>query len=914
LLIPIQTVTVANAAGCTATASATVIANNGSDNIDHYIGNQYDNMGGVVATGNPNQFIWNDLYPPMVTGNVIVPNGKILVIENIQITMPELCKIKVMPGGVLSLQNAKITTCHQWKGIEVLSDTPVSSNAPLSGAFHAYNSMIEKAEIGLASGGNDNGGLANAPGSANLDIKFTTFKNNQIDIGISWNSYNGGHRNIKECLFLTDNDYRFSANPAHIIIMQNHSTVIEYCHFLNENTQTFKGKGCGISSYKSSYYLVGTDISYQNPPGSFLYHRSNATNVPINDPISAGVFEGLEYGVYAFGQSNHYGFRTVIKNQKFKNCEQGLYAAAFASSYNALQISFNEFLNNHSYGAYLDNTEEFQFSDNNFTGGLAGVVVRESSADGAIEINKINRNYFQNCPYSVVAMGCNRGGDGEGQAGLEINCNNFNNATVNGIDVFVYGYDDGGNLHPFGGLKNNQGNPGGRTAADGAGNFFSSKTTRAHILHNAITSINYAHNTDPTSVPHSKPTRVFHDEVGTVSLTDVGVPYDATTCPPAPLLVTTMAEGWQERADALLQKEILSSTLNNLEDGGNTPLLKSEVAFTELQNAYTLYAKLMAKSPYLSEEILAELAAKEDFPKSLLRDVLVANKHAGKTVEVVENLENRSNQLSEYMLDQIKYAAENGISGKEFLEAQIAAQNTRYHAAIAGQIALLDSVGTIADYEAILTNANGMNYQLLLMQQYAAANNLAMANAVLNNIPNNTTLTTQGQANYNDYRTLYTVALKNTQTSPLSFNMADLARLQSIAGNGNAAQAMARGLVEIATHTRTYKEPMPVFPQANQRTKKHTNKNSVKADFVKGSLQVYPNPAKDLVTFQLTAQTEDSRIEIYDAQGRLVYDKILSPDFGSFTVNTLDFNTGVYLYRYSVAGNPLQDGKITIIK
>jgi hypothetical protein len=83
----------------------------------------------------------------------------------------------------------------------------------------------------------------------------------------------------------------------------------------------------------------------------------------------------------------------------------------------------------------------------------------------------------------------------------------------------------------------------------------------------------------------------------------------------------------------------------------------------------------------------------------------------------------------------------------------------------------------------------------------------------------------------------------------------------------------------------------------------------------KDRFKIFPNPAHDHITFDIPSLLpNESRLQLYDAQGRLVYEKLLPPDFGSFTVNTTDFSNGVYFYRYSVGGTSLQDGKISILK
>ena len=113
----------------------------------------------------------------------------------------------------------------------------------------------------------------------------------------------------------------------------------------------------------------------------------------------------------------------------------------------------------------------------------------------------------------------------------------------------------------------------------------------------------------------------------------------------------------------------------------------------QLQDAYTLYTELMSKSPYLSEEVLLKLAEKQNFPEAMLRDIMVANKQAAKYADVAEKLEERA-ALPDYMLDQIKDAAQNGVSAKEYLEAQIAGELHDLHDIVHQQIAALAPLGS----------------------------------------------------------------------------------------------------------------------------------------------------------------------------------------------------------------------------
>src|SRR5690606_6879570 len=94
------------------------------------------------------------------------------------------------------------------------------------------------------------------------------------------------------------------------------------------------------------------------------------------------------------------------------------------------------------------------------------------------------------------------------------------------------------------------------------------------------------------------------------------------------------------------------------------------------------HADLVNYSPYVSHQVLKALIENETgFPQELLKDVLVRNPHALRSSEVAEALNNRSNPLSENLLDEI-YAAAEQVSAKEELESEIARYFSEYNTAL----------------------------------------------------------------------------------------------------------------------------------------------------------------------------------------------------------------------------------------
>ncbi|MEI7595388.1 MAG: Omp28-related outer membrane protein [Bacteroidota bacterium] len=59
----------------------------------------------------------------------------------------------------------------------------------------------------------------------------------------------------------------------------------------------------------------------------------------------------------------------------------------------------------------------------------------------------------------------------------------------------------------------------------------------------------------------------------------------------------------------------------------------------------------------------------------------------------------------------------------------------------------------------------------------------------------------------------------------------------------------------------------------------------------------YPNPANESITIPLLEGTEKSHLQIFDNTGRVVYSETIENNNASTTVNTSNFENGIYLYR-----------------
>jgi hypothetical protein len=81
--------------------------------------------------------------------------------------------------------------------------------------------------------------------------------------------------------------------------------------------------------------------------------------------------------------------------------------------------------------------------------------------------------------------------------------------------------------------------------------------------------------------------------------------------------------------------------------------------------------------------------------------------------------------------------------------------------------------------------------------------------------------------------------------------------------------------------------------------------------FESGEIQIYPNPASDMVTIELaTALSGTSRVSLYDMQGRLVLDKTFSEK--SIRLNVKPLQAGVY--QIVLNGETTSTEKLVVFK
>lgn len=76
----------------------------------------------------------------------------------------------------------------------------------------------------------------------------------------------------------------------------------------------------------------------------------------------------------------------------------------------------------------------------------------------------------------------------------------------------------------------------------------------------------------------------------------------------------------------------------------------------------------------------------------------------------------------------------------------------------------------------------------------------------------------------------------------------------------------------------------------------------------------YPNPAKNIVNFDLSDMTGNIQIKIFDAQSMLVSDLSVSNPISTYSVNCSAYSQGIYNYIILKDGRKIKNGRFAIVR
>lgn len=264
-----------------------------------------------------------------------------------------------------------------------------------------------------------------------------------------------------------------------------------------------------------------------------------------------------------------------------------------------------------------------------------------------------------------------------------------------------------------------------------------------------------------------------------------------------------------------------STLLQQLEDGGNTDELNTDVQTSWPDEAYDIYSQLMADSPYLSDTVMVSGTQKENVLSGVMvTDILSANPQAAKSDTVMDAVNNRINQLTDEQLAEINQGLYM-VGAKETLQSKTAKFKAGRARALYKLLRLFRA-DTISPAPAdsiiqILEDENQLWAKYALIFEYLKKHDSLNVVNTLNNIPSDFNLTSQQNNQHQLYEDYFDILLQLDFEVKTVFeaDSSDRVELYSLYGSakGNLKANLRNVLVNI--DTLTYQEPY-IFPDMNK--------------------------------------------------------------------------------------------------
>jgi hypothetical protein len=853
-----------------------------------------------------------------VLATTVVKSGKRLTIKNCTVNMARGTSIIVEPGAEFVINNATLTNgCGEmWDGIVVKGN----ANASQYGSFpnNAQGKVVLRNNARVEYALNavrlwdaiDGGGISKAGGI--VQANSVTFLNNQRDIEFmkyeNVNPTTGNYaRNLsyfQKCTFELDDDYRGADLDSRVTMWAVDGINFNGCTFINNNVtlqQTYQK--AGIYSIDAGYDIdIHCNGAYAGP-------------CPANKTVKSS-FDNFYYGVRATIAS---GNKTVsIKNAEFNHNFYGV----LTQNMNDVNITKSTFdigntwgINTaFNYGVYIETGTRYDVQENTFTNTnnfplAIGTYLMGTGPDE----NKIRKNDFDNLFVANLAYGTNRH-DVDDYKGLQYLCNTQTNndydiAVVNDLGIRgLQGGHDGDNFI-------SDGNHFSRNSNTSEGDYFYDETIPKSTNRHPQSSVTTEQASDYTTLKVLQIANGIEADCSS-QLDDGGaVVIDDPAVGGRPALTTDFNNHETDFIAAVY-------LYDNLIDGGNSAAMSNNVQFNWSADAWILRDELIAESPNLSQEVLLDAAFTGVLPDALLMEVLLANPNSVRDEEFLFILENEiQNPLPRSMTDLLRIAQETEMVRTD-LERQMG-----HHHYQKSQIGHLLVSGILRDS---VPNNDSLQYWLNRLNTYPSQLNLAenyLANGEYQNGLNLINGLNGNQYSYIDryntefqaYQQLFTLktAIVQSDRTWLDITESEKGQLQNIAYATNAEAAVqARNI--LCFFFEECSNPIAAGP-TNGNNNRIIQVNDPKLELTKQltSIQVYPNPARDYVTFEyrLPEYMQSATITVVDITGKVVLNVGIDTYEGQYLWDTRTIENGFYFINLKDdKGQTLLTEKLSIIK
>jgi hypothetical protein len=355
------------------------------------------------------------------------------------------------------------------------------------------------------------------------------------------------------------------------------------------------------------------------------------------------------------------------------------------------------------------------------------------------------------------------------------------------------------------------------------------------------------------------------------------------------------------------------SAVSSMLDHGQTTNLLNYINDSIPDNA--LADTLINNSP-LSDAVLSAYIAKNGISASSFLSAMTPNLPVSDNVQpaLLEKISTFNSDFFDAITNLQGYnpnyrtltAIQRDINHTETDRAQTLSEVIGYYA----QNDTLDtSHASIDSLTALLENEHTDYTNQLLSSLYLSEGNLSAASAKLNVLPNSTD---EDQAYVNLSNMLINLGTDSLSVFDMDSAQVQLVRQTATMGISCLARTNARAILLLVFNER-YAEEIPGGNFA--RKSNTTNKPTPKAAAKERSCSIYPNPASDNMElhYQL-AEGETGLLEIFSMVGSKVASYSVSSERSMFNIAAGNFENGLYMYRFSVSGELVKEGKLIIIR
>ncbi|NPD47837.1 S8 family serine peptidase [Lentimicrobium sp. S6] len=858
--------------------------------------------------------VWD--MPKYSNHDIIIESGASLTINN-DLSMDPTAKIIVKRGAKLFVNNARITNLAcaaeaKWEGIYVYGNANESQQADGNGDYEQgylelNNAIIENAETAIslfkdgAWSSSYHGGIVKAYDSKfNNNTKAVNFRpyKNMVEIGNDPAFEADNEAVFVNCEFdITADYFPGSMFYKHADIDDVRGIDFIMCDFKRSSTANTSDLCCGIAAYDGG-------VSVRDSRG-----------VP-------STFEGFYCGIQLNNNNALVNYDSYIKNSVFTNNSNGIKLNAMTNMVsikgNTFHVGYNSAdklicSGSQAFGIYLNNSNTFVIEDNTFDkysgapsdGDYIGIEAynTQTSAD------EIFRNTFSGLTHANHAENQNWSQTQGRDYGLEYYCNQHSS---NNNDLFFtfQGDDNEDNS----GVQKNQGNQ-----YQSTGNTFTQNVSGYNLYDNTggvYNDLEYFYNVaNSTEIPFSYTSTTInpHPQILAAECSDGGNGTDIKG------LTSSEKQGLEnEYTTAASNYTAVETLLTSLEDGGNTPALKSEVSSSWPDDMWELRAELLGLSPYLTTEVLKTAAEKtEVLPESVLFEILSANPDELKKSELMDYLENKEQPLPAYMISILEQLSE-GLSAKTAMKGDMSRYSREKNRAARQMLVGLsfDENFSFHDYRVWMGRLGGMKNDQNIVASFVQEENYTDALALANLIPDLYELNTEELAEHNYYMDMLdlNINLKQQNRHMLDLNSSEYEQLLYIADNSKGvAGVKAQGVLE-----HFYGEHYCDCVNTTVDNNKSASTPFTTGEFAEAmglKISAEPNPATTWVAFdyELPIASEKAELIIKSIDGKQVAHFNLTGETGQKVWDTRSLKAGAYIYEF-ISGELKQSGKLIITK